>query len=100
MTLQADTTALGPFGVLADYGLSGLVILGLGILAWLFIRNMMQKQDKLENFVMTELKEMSNQMISVVENNTKAMDNIQEELKDFRKEIEQLNARIEIMQKR
>lgn len=98
--LQVDSTALGPFGALQQYGLSGLVILGLGFLSWLFIRNMMTKQEKLENFVTGELKEMSNQMISVVENNTTALTDIQKELNEFRKEIEHLNNKIQNLQRR
>ena len=88
MILLQDPT-VGAFSILTNYGLPGICILALGIVCWKFISNMQAKQTKLEDFVMSELKEMNENMIKVIENNTNAMKEIKEEQEELRKEFNQ-----------
>lgn len=98
--LQADTTNFGPFSSLTDFGLAGIVILALGLLSYIFIKNMMTKQDKLESFVMNELKEMNEKMLTVVQNNTDALMDIKDEQVELKDSINRLNIKIDYLEKK
>lgn len=92
LLLQADIAP--SLTGLSEYGLAGIVILALGYLAHMFIKEQMVRQKELEGFVMTELKDMSGKMISVIENNTSVMNDIKEEQRELRDAIQSLQKEI------
>lgn len=100
MTLLQATYNIGPFEQLTQYGLAGLLILALGWLCYKFITILLDKQAKLEEFVMTELKTMNSNMVKVIDNNTNALGDIKEEQQELRKSIDTLNDKIQSLEKR
>ncbi len=98
--LQTPGYSIGPFEQLTQYGLAGLLILALGWLCYKFITTLMEKQEKLENFVMTELKDMNENMVKVIDNNTNALDNIRDEQKELRGSIDTLNTKIQSLERK
>lgn len=89
--LQAD---FGTFSKLQDYGLPGLVILALAWVCYKFINILLDKQSRLEEFVMKELQESNQRMIEVIENNTNALTEIRKEVTELRHSLDNLKQKI------
>jgi hypothetical protein len=77
---------LGVFEQLSNYGILGLSTLALGAALWFLLKRQLTSEDNLKNKVDTLQKEINeyiredhNKVISVVENNTKAL----QELRDL-----------------
>jgi hypothetical protein len=43
--------SFGPFEVLTQYGVLGFAVLGLGYLCWIFLKRLMESEEKLRNKV-------------------------------------------------
>lgn len=98
LLLQAETTT-NAFNSLTDYGLAGIVILALGYLAHLFIKNQMRSTEQLQQFVMNELKEMNTKMVTVIQNNTNALEEIKAEQRELRDTLNALQQEIKQISK-
>jgi uncharacterized protein HemX len=97
--LQAGAASLGPYEGLTNFGIAGICILALGGLSWVFIKNMMAKQSKLEDFVINEMKAMNENMVKVVVNNNDALREIKEEIKDLKDTMNDFRIEIERIKK-
>jgi len=97
LLLQADIAP--SLTGLSEYGLAGIVILALGYLAHMFIKEQMVRQKQLEAFVMNELKNMSGKMVTVIQNNTAALEEIRAEQRELREAIQSLQHEIKDISK-
>jgi len=82
MILQAQ---FGIFETLTQYGALGVITLGLGAALWFLLKRQIASEDRLKNRVDELEKELKDyirndrdQLKSVVENNTKAMENFRD----------------------
>ena len=81
--LQAQS--FGVFETLAQYGALGVITLGLGAALWFLLKRQIASEDRLKNRVDELEKELKDyirndrdQLKSVVENNTKAVENFKD----------------------
>jgi hypothetical protein len=72
--------SFGTFDMLAQYGVLGLVTLGLGACVWYLLKRQLASEERLQNKVDTLQKEINDyirndqhKLISIIENNTEAM---------------------------
>lgn len=72
--------SFGTFDMLAQYGVLGLVTLGLGAGVWYLLKRQLASEERLQNKVDTLQKEINDyirndqhKLISIIENNTEAM---------------------------
>jgi uncharacterized protein HemX len=79
---------------LSEYGLAGIVIFALGFITHSFIKQQNARNDKLEAFVMNEMKGMNEEMIKVIQNNTSVMNDIKAEQRELREAIQSLQQEI------
>lgn len=84
IVLQAET-GMGVFEQLADYGVLGLLTLGLGFIVWNMMKRQLASEDRLKGQVEDLQKEMTtyirtdrDRVTQAVENNTHALNDLKE----------------------
>jgi hypothetical protein len=82
--LQAEI-GMGVFEQLADYGVLGLLTLGLGFIVWNMMKRQLASEDRLKSQVEDLQKEMTtyvrtdrDRVTQAVENNTKALNDLKD----------------------
>ena len=85
MILSAEAQSFGAFETLTQYGALGVVVLGLGAVLWFMLKRQIASEDKLKSKVDELQKELttyittdSQKMYEVLNNNTKALEKLQD----------------------
>lgn len=84
LILQAEV-GMGIFEQLADYGVLGLLTIGLGVIVWNMLKRQLASEDNLKSKVDELQKEMNtyvrtdrDRVTQAVENNTKALNDLKD----------------------
>ena len=85
MILSAEAPSFGVFETLTQYGALGVVVLGLGAVLWFMLKRQIASEDKLKSKVDELQKELTTYIASdahktteALNNNTKALEKLQD----------------------